>query len=59
MPLPDDRDAFEAAVRAAVAAVLPSATVGVVDRTLVVIKLRVDLDAEIHRCLLQLTKSPC
>jgi len=46
MPLPDDRDAFEAAVRAAVAAVLPSATVGVVDRTLVVIKLRVDLDAE-------------
>jgi hypothetical protein len=46
MPLPDDRDAFEAAFRAAVAAVLPSATVKVVARTLVVIKLRVDLDAD-------------
>jgi len=40
MPPPDDRDAFEAAFRAAVAAALPSATVEVIDRTLVVIKLR-------------------
>jgi hypothetical protein len=44
MPLPDDRDAFEAAFRAAVAAVLPSATVEVISRTIVVVKLRVDLD---------------
>jgi len=44
MPLPDGRDAFEAAFRTAVAAVLPSATVEVVARTIIVIKLRVDLD---------------
>jgi hypothetical protein len=44
MPLPDDCDAFEAAFRAAVAAVLPSATVEVVTRTIVAIKLRVDVD---------------
>ena len=43
MPLPDDRDAFEAAFRGAVAAVLPSATVQVVDRTLIAVKLRVPL----------------
>ena len=29
MPLPDDRDTFEAAIRAAVTAVLPSATVDI------------------------------
>jgi hypothetical protein len=46
MPPPDDRDAFEAAFRATVAAVLPSATVEVVARMLVLIKLRVDLDAD-------------
>ncbi|OFV88816.1 MAG: hypothetical protein A3J75_06725 [Acidobacteria bacterium RBG_16_68_9] len=46
MPLPDDRDTFEAAFRAAVAAVLPSATVEVVARTIVAIKLRVDLDED-------------
>ena len=46
MPLPDDRDAFEAAFRAAVAAVVPSATVQVVDRTLIAVKLRVHLGAD-------------
>ncbi len=46
MPLPDDPDAFEAAFRDAVAAVLPSLAVERVDRTIVVIKLRVDLDAD-------------
>jgi hypothetical protein len=46
MPLPDERDAFEAAFRAAVAAALPSATVEVVARTIIVIKLRVDLDED-------------
>jgi hypothetical protein len=46
MPLPDDRDTFEAAFRAAVAAVLPSAIVDVVARTIVAIKLRVDLDED-------------
>jgi len=44
MPLPDDPDLFEATVRAAVAAVLPSATVERLARTIVAIKLRVDLD---------------
>jgi len=44
MPLPDDCDAFEVAFRAAVAAALPSATVEVVTRTIVAIKLRVDVD---------------
>jgi hypothetical protein len=44
MPLPDDPDLFEAALRAAVAAVLPSATVERSARTIVAIKLRVDLD---------------
>ena len=44
MPLSDDRDAFEVAFRAALAAVLPSATAEVVARTIVAIKLRVDLD---------------
>jgi hypothetical protein len=46
MPLPDDRDAFEAAFRAAVATVLPSASVEVVAGTIVAIKLRVDLDED-------------
>jgi len=46
MPLPDDRDTFEAAFRAAVAAVLPSAIVEVVARTIVAIKLRVDVDED-------------
>jgi hypothetical protein len=46
MPLPDDRDTFEATFRAAVAAVLPSATVEVVARTIVAIKLRVDVDED-------------
>lgn len=47
MPLPEDRDGFERAFRAAVAAVLPSTTaVEVVARTLVAIKLRVDLDED-------------
>ena len=46
MPLPEDRDAFEAAFRAAVAAVLPSATVEMVARTIVAIKLRVELGEE-------------
>lgn len=46
MPLPDDRDTFEAAFRAAVAAVLPSATVEVVARTVVTIKLPVDVDED-------------
>jgi len=44
MPLPDDCDAFEVAFRAAVAAALPSPTVEVVTRTIVAIKLRVDVD---------------
>ena len=44
MPVPDDCDAFETAFRAAVAAVLPSATVAVVTRTIVAVKLRVDVD---------------
>ena len=43
MPHPDDRDAFEAAFRAAGGSVLPSATVEVVARTILVIKLRVEL----------------
>jgi hypothetical protein len=46
MPLPEDRDAFEAAFRAVVAEILPSATVEIVARTVVAIKLRVDLDEE-------------
>jgi hypothetical protein len=46
MRLPEDRDAFEAAFRAVVAGILPSATVEVVARTVVAIKLRVDLDEE-------------
>ena len=46
MPLPEDRDAFEGAFRAAVAAILPSATVEVVARTIVAIKLRVDVDGD-------------
>ena len=45
MPLPDDPDAFESAFRAAVAAVLPATTVERVDRTIIAIKLRVDLDS--------------
>jgi len=44
MPLPDDPDTFESAFRAAVAAVLPSATVARIDRTIIAIKLRGDLD---------------
>jgi hypothetical protein len=44
MPLPDDPDAFESAFRAAVTAVLPSTTVQRVSRTIIAIKLRVDLD---------------
>jgi hypothetical protein len=44
MPLPDTADAFEAAFRAAVTVVLPTATVEQVSRTLVVIKLRVELN---------------
>ena len=44
MPLPDDPDAFESAFRAAVGAVLPSTTVQRVSRTIIAIKLRVDLD---------------
>ena len=44
MPLPDDPDAFETAFRVAVAAVRPSATVERVMRTIIAIKLRVDLD---------------
>jgi hypothetical protein len=43
MPLPDDPDAFEGEFRAAVSAVLPSATVERTSRTLVMIKLRVEL----------------
>jgi hypothetical protein len=43
MPLPDDPDAFELAFRAAVAAVLPSTVVQRVSRTIIAIKLRVDL----------------
>lgn len=46
MPLPDDADAFELAFRAAVEAVLPSTTVQRVGRTMIAIKLRVDLDAQ-------------
>lgn len=46
MLLPDDPDQFETAFRAAVAAVLPSASVERVARTLVLIKLRADLDAD-------------
>ena len=42
--LPDDPDAFESAFRAAVAAALPATTVERVDRTIIAIKLRVDLD---------------
>jgi hypothetical protein len=44
MLLPDDPDRFESAFRAAVAAALPSLTVQRVSRTIVAIKLRVDLD---------------
>ena len=44
MPLPDDPDAFETAFRAAVAAVLPKATVERVARTIIVMKLRVELN---------------
>ncbi len=44
MPLPDDPDAFATAFRAAVAAVLPSATVERIARTIIAIKLRCDLD---------------
>lgn len=43
MPIPEDLDSFEAAVRTAVAAVLPSGAVETVARTIIVIKLRVDL----------------
>ena len=43
MPLPDDPDAFETAFRAAVAAVLPTATVERVARTIILVKLRIDL----------------
>jgi hypothetical protein len=43
MPLPDDPDAFGSAFRAAVAAVLPSTIVQRVSRTIIAIKLRVDL----------------
>ena len=44
MALPNDPDAFEAAFRSAVTAVLPSATIDLIARTIVTIKLRVDLD---------------
>ena len=44
MPHPDDPDAVEPAFRDALAAVLPSLAVERVDRTIVAIKLRVDLD---------------
>jgi hypothetical protein len=44
MPLPDDPDAFEAEFRAAVAAALPGATVERGARTIIAVKLRVDLD---------------
>jgi hypothetical protein len=43
MPLADDPDAFEAAFRAAVAAVLPSATIERTARTVIAVKLRVAL----------------
>lgn len=43
MPLPESPDAFEDAFRAAVAAVLPSARVERVARTIVAIKMRVEL----------------
>ena len=46
MPFPDDRDAFETAFRAAVAAVFPSAAVEVVARTIIVVKLRIELDED-------------
>ena len=46
MPIPDDPDAFEAAFRAAVAAALPSATVERAARTIIMIKLRVELGAD-------------
>ncbi|HEX7408417.1 MAG TPA: hypothetical protein VF515_12305 [Candidatus Binatia bacterium] len=41
MPLADDPDAFEAAFYAAVAAVLPSATIERTARTVIAVKLRV------------------
>lgn len=44
MPLPDDLDAFESEFRATVEAALPGAIVGRVERTIVAIKLRVELD---------------
>ena len=46
MPLPEDPAAFEAAFRAAVAAILPSATVELARRTIVMIKMRVELGAD-------------
>lgn len=46
MPIPDGPDAFEAAFRAAVATVLPSATVERATRTIIMIKLRVELGAD-------------
>jgi hypothetical protein len=46
MPIPDNRDDFETAFCAAVATVLPSASVEVVAPTIVAIKLRVDLDED-------------
>lgn len=44
MRLPEDLDSFETAVSAAVTSILPSATVECVTRTIIAIKLRVDLD---------------
>jgi hypothetical protein len=44
MLLPNDPDAFEAAFRNAVAVVLPSSAVERVERTIIAIKLRVDVD---------------
>jgi len=46
MPLPSDLDAFETEFRSAIAAVLPLATVERISRTIIAIKLRLDLDEE-------------
>jgi hypothetical protein len=46
MPFPDHPDAFEIAFTTAVATALPGATVQRVDRTIIAVKLRVDLNED-------------